>query len=136
MRHSGSTGAYIDFAYDTTQASGDTSTSYQAVLAGNGTSGMTITAIQGGSSNTFLLSVAAVKSFFTVGAAWPALGATSGTGGTFYNDANNPTQTGIGAPAQVVPTLYGDAHVANVPAKSTAYANWNGLSQSALTPPQ
>jgi prepilin-type N-terminal cleavage/methylation domain-containing protein len=124
-RHSSAsspTATYLDFGFDRSQSP------VFGVEEGVGIEG-----IIGGSSNTLLLSIIAAGSVPDV---WTKPGGIPGVG-KFTNDLTDQSATGMGGPYPSIPSLYGDAHVSNIPTPFTQnYANiWNYKNTTAFTAP-
>jgi prepilin-type N-terminal cleavage/methylation domain-containing protein len=131
-RHSSPTSPWLDFGYDT--SSGGT-----PILAA--TSGVGIEGIVGGSSNTLLLSIMCAGNAPAItplpsGTTWANSKGGVASSGKFQNDLRNQGYTGIGGPYPSIPSLYGDAHVSNIPT-STTYGPylWPYTNTQAFTAP-
>jgi prepilin-type N-terminal cleavage/methylation domain-containing protein len=136
-RHSAATSPWLDFGYDPSAPAGGTAKGYPVFYAPNG--GVGIEGIVGGSSNTLLLSImAAGNSQCGVGGSWNSPGSCAGSTGQFVNDLKNQTSTAMGGPYPSIPSLYGDAHVSNIPVTTSnqIYINlWNALNTLPFTAP-
>jgi prepilin-type N-terminal cleavage/methylation domain-containing protein len=121
-RHSSPTSPWLDFGFDIAQN--------PVFYAPNGVG---IEGITGGSSNTLLLSIIAAG---VVPPTWSSGGAITGTG-QFTNDLRNQNASGMGGPYPSIPSLYGDAHVSNIPVTNTTIYPylWNYQNTTSFTAP-
>jgi prepilin-type N-terminal cleavage/methylation domain-containing protein len=138
-RHSSPTSPWLDFGYDSAPGSPQAGTTGIPIFAAP--SGVGIEGIVGGSSNTLLLSImcagnAPATTPLASGTNWANSKGGVSSSGKFYNDLRAQTQTGIGGPYPSIPSLYGDAHVSNIPV-STSYGPqlWSYNNTTAFTAP-
>jgi prepilin-type N-terminal cleavage/methylation domain-containing protein len=125
-RHSSATSptaTYLDFGFDRSQSP------VFGVPNGVGIEGIT-----GGSSNTLLLSIIAAGN---VPDPWTKPGGIEGIG-KFTDDLTDQSATGMGGPYPSIPSLYGDAHVSNIPVNTSTLIYgylWNYKNTESFTAP-